>query len=133
MLDIPRKAGLYGYAAERFLADRTRSDAPPLDAAMWELTLLCARSGAGIANETLASAALSEARLEVPPVKFDKLDFAPGIKLSLPNARWIWCATSEGGKVRARLMSRGEFRRQLSRQRLPSVGVLAKGGCADVE
>jgi hypothetical protein len=103
-------------AAARFLAGEVGSQDINVDTLMWELLNLAAASGAGIADETLASAALSEARVEIPPAKFDKDGFAPGIE-RVPERDW----GLEIAQLNARIF------KSLSRKRLPSIGVLKEG------
>lgn len=56
------------------------SEAPTLDAALYNLTLGCADAGLGIDDDLRASMALSEAAVAVKPARWRKGGFAYGIK-----------------------------------------------------
>lgn len=114
-------------AAARFLAGEVGSQDINVDTLMWCVLQALAKGGAGIADETCASAALSDAAVEVPRAKFDKDGFAPGIKRNRIHAFF-------GRPFRGKRVMYADWRwderagrrltKQLSRKRLPSVGVL---------
>jgi hypothetical protein len=106
-------------AAARFLAGEVGSQDINVDTLMWCVLQALAKGGAGIADETCASAALSDAAVEVPRAKFDKDGFAPGIKR---KPRRIWPPMMAGD-----LAAYMKFAKEISRKRLPSVGVLKEG------
>lgn len=129
---IPTSGNLFpivATAAARFLASEVSSQNINVDRFMWRVLESLANGGAGITDETCASAALSEYGIvAIPPTKFDKDGFAPGIERNrtirvtyacMPSkkkaryADWRW-----DNKASQRLTTR------LSRKRLPSVGVL---------
>ena len=122
-------------AAARFLAGEVGSQDFNVDTLMWWVLTSLANGGAGIADATCASAALSELGIvEVPqPKRWRKDGFASGFRVVRPETSFVSISLNGRhyvlpvvGPKEYDKASR-QLTKQLSRKRRPSVGVLKEG------